>query len=111
MTISADQAYQLNRMNTTAQKAALGTLLQNLTPSHVIKFAGTFTTLGGDANEAITVTGAAATDIVFVGVKTAGGTPRSIVSAVGATNAVNVVLSGDPSTDHVLFYVVLRTAT
>lgn len=78
--------------------------------SHVIKYGGTFTTAGGDANETITVTGAAATDIVAVTVKTAGATPRSIVSAAAATNAINVVMSGDPSTDHVLQYIVFRAA-
>lgn len=88
----------------------LAKLAAGIAPSHVVKFAGTFTTLGGDASESITVTGAAATDIVTVTVKTAGGTPRSIVAATAALNAINVTLSGDPSTDHVLQYVVLRAA-
>lgn len=88
----------------------LAKLASGVTPSHVVKYAGTFTTLGGDADEAITVTGAAATDIVLISVKTAGATPRSIVSAVADTNAINVVMSGDPSTDHVLQYAVLRAA-
>ena len=88
----------------------LAKLAAGITPSHVVKFAGTFSTLGGDASEAITVTGAAATDIVQVTVKTAGATPRSIVAATAALNAINVTLSGDPSTDHVLQYVVLRAA-
>lgn len=93
-----------------AGAVTLAKLAAGIAPSHVVKFAGTFTTLGGDASEAITVTGAAATDIVQVTVKTAGGTPRSIVAATAATNAINVTLSGDPSTDHVLQYVVLRAA-
>lgn len=89
----------------------LAKLASGIAPSHVVKFAGTFTTLGGDASETITVTGAAATDIVCVTVKTAGATPRSIVAAAAATNAINITLSGDPSTDHVLQYVVLRAAS
>lgn len=89
----------------------LAKLASGITPSHVVKFAGTFTTLGGDASESITVTGAAATDIVMVSVKTAGGTPRSIVASTAALNAINVTLSGDPSTDHVLQYLVLRAAS
>lgn len=88
----------------------LADLESGIAPSHVVKYAGTFTTVGGDAAEAITVTGAAATDIVAVTVKTAGATPRSIVAAAAATNAINVTLSGDPSTDHVLQYVVFRAA-
>lgn len=94
-----------------AGAVTLAKLASGIAPSHVVKFAGTFTTLGGDASEAITVTGAAATDIVQVSVKTAGGTPRSIVAAAAATNAINVTLSGDPSTDHVLQYIVLRAAS
>lgn len=89
----------------------LAKLATGIAPSHVVKFAGTFTTLGGDASEAITVSGAVASDIVMVTVKTAGGTPRSIVAAAAATNAINVTMSGDPSTDHVLQYVVLRAAS
>jgi hypothetical protein len=91
-------------------KLGLGNLASGITPSHVAKYAGTFTTAGGDANESISVTGVASTDIVSVTVKTAGATPRSIVSAAAGTNAISVVLSGDPSTDHVLQYVVFRTA-
>jgi hypothetical protein len=79
-----------------------------VTPAYAAVYAGTFTTVGGDASEAITVTGAVATDIVAVTVKTAGATPRSIVAATAATNAINVTMSGDPSTDHVLQYVVFR---
>lgn len=70
--------------------------------------AGTFTTLGGDAAESIPVSGALSTDIVVVTVKTVGATPRSIVAATAASNAINVTLSNDPSTDHVLQYVVFR---
>lgn len=89
----------------------LAKLASGISPSHVVKFAGTFTTLGGDASETITVTGAAATDIVMVMVKTAGAVPVSIVAAAAATNAINVTLSADPSTDHVLQYLVLRAAS
>lgn len=76
--------------------------------SHEIIAAGNFTTLGGDANESITVSGALATDLAFVVLKTAGATPRTILTSAAATNAINVVLSGDPSTDHVLTYQLLR---
>lgn len=88
----------------------LAKLASGITPSHVVKFAGTFTTAGGDASETITVTGATGTDVVNVTVKTAGGTPRSVVAATAASNAINVTMSGDPSTDHVLQYVVYRAA-
>lgn len=80
----------------------------NASEAFATRFGGTFTTAGGDASETITVTGALATDIVAVTVKTAGATPRSIVASTAAANAINVTLSGDPSTDHVLQYVVFR---
>lgn len=76
--------------------------------SHNIIAGGTFNTVGGDASESIAVSGALATDLVMVTVKTAGAVPRSIVAATAAANAITVTLSGDPSTDHVLQYQVLR---
>lgn len=110
MAISTDQVFLLNRMNSVAQKVQLGTLISNVQPSHVVQYAGSFTTAGGDASESIAVSGVVATDIVVVTVKTAGATPRSIVAAAAGTNAIAVTLSGDPSTDHVLHYVVYRAA-
>jgi hypothetical protein len=71
--------------------------------------AGSFTTAGGDATESITVSGALSTDIAFVVLKTVGATPRTVLTAVAAADAITVVLSGDPSTDHVLSYMLLRS--
>lgn len=79
--------------------------------SHRVFAAGEFTTAGGDANEAITVASALATDLAIVTLKTAGLTPRTILTSAAATGAINVVLSGDPSTDHVLTYMLLRAAS
>ncbi len=93
-----------------AGAVTLAKLASGIAPTHVVKAAGTFTTAGGDASETITVSGALASDIVCVTVKTAGGTPRSIVAATAASGQINVTLSGDPSTDHVLQYVLLRAA-
>lgn len=108
--LSANDIYQLNKMNSTAQKVQLGTAVGNLQPAFVLKYAGTFTTLGGDANESIPVVGAVVGDLVIVQIKTPGATPRTIASRAAATDAINVVMSGDPSTDHVLEYFVLRVA-
>ena len=72
--------------------------------------AGTFTTVGGDATESIPVTGALVTDIAMVTLRVAGGTPRTILTAIPAANAITVTMSGDPSTDHVLQYVLFRAA-
>lgn len=78
--------------------------------THYVVKAGKHTTAGGDANEAITATGVVATDIAILTVQTVNGTPRSIVSAVPATDAINVVMSGDPSNDHIISWMVLRAA-
>lgn len=77
---------------------------------HVIG-AGTFTTVGGDATESITATGAAVNDTVVVWVQKAGATPRTVDTAVAASNAITVTLSGNPSTDHVLGWLVIRAAS
>jgi hypothetical protein len=79
--------------------------------SHMAVAAGSFTTAGGDANESITVAGALSSDIAIVMIHTAGATPRSIVSCAAASGAINIVFSGDPSTDHVLRYVLIRAAS
>jgi len=89
----------------------LAKLASGVAPSHVVKFAGTFTTVGGDASESISVPGALGTDIVAVTVQTAGGTPVSVVAAAAGTDAIAVTMSADPSTDHVLQYVVYRAAS
>jgi hypothetical protein len=91
-----------------ANKVTSAKLATGILPSHVVKYAGSFTTVGGDVNEAIAVAGVAATDIALVFLKTAGVAPVTVVSAAAALNAVNVVMSADPAADHVLSYVVLR---
>jgi hypothetical protein len=102
-TLTARKKSLLNKMNRSAELAGLGDLVSNN-----VMAAGLFTTVGGDATESITVTGAAAGDVVLVTVNTVGATPRTVTSAIAATNAITVTLSGDPSTDHVLNYVVIR---
>lgn len=79
-----------------------------ITPSHIVVYAGEFTTAGGDADETISVSGVVATDLVHVTVHTAGATPRTVVDASAGTDQIDVDMSGDPSTDHVLTYSVLR---
>jgi hypothetical protein len=106
MAISATNVSKLNRMNTTANQVGLGTLFGN--QSHYVVAAGTHTSAGGDATESITVSGALSTDIAIVTLKTAGATPRTITTAAAGSGAITVVLSGDPSTDHVISYMLLR---
>lgn len=86
----------------------VGKLAAALQPSHVVKFAGEFTTVGGDAAESISVSGVLATDIVICQLAVEGASAVTLDAAVCAEDAINVTLSADPSTDHVLNYIVLR---
>lgn len=104
--VSAASQALLNRMNRIAKKVGLGDI--HYLQSHKVIAAGNFTTAGGDANETITATGATSSDIAIVTLKTAGAVPRTITTAAAGTDSIAVVLSGDPSTDHVLNYLVLR---
>lgn len=76
-------------------------------PSHYIAYAGTHTTVGGAAAEAITVTGALATDIPIVIYNTTNDTD-SILKVVATANTITVTCSADPSTAHAFSYMLLR---
>lgn len=79
--------------------------------SHYVFAAGEFTTAGGDTDETITVADALATDLCVVALHTAGSTPRTIVDSAVAAGQINVDMSGDPSTDHVLTFIVYRATS
>lgn len=89
----------------------LAKLASGIAPSHIVKFAGKRTTLGGSASETFTVTGVAATDIVLATIQAQGATPRTLLTAAPGTNQITLVFSGDPSTDHIVSYSVLRAAS
>lgn len=76
-------------------------------PSHYIAYAGTHTTVGGAAAEAVTVTGALATDIPIVIYNTTNDTD-SILKVVMTANTMTVTCSADPSTAHAFTYMILR---
>jgi len=130
MALSAEDIFTLNNLfGEIPFKVQLGTLINGglgiaadasitlaklaagVTPSHVVKFAGKHTTLGGGAAEAFTVTGVAATDIVLVTLQAQGSTPRTVLYAAPTLNTITVTFSGDPSTDHIVSYMVLRAAS
>lgn len=109
MSLTTEEKEVLNKyMGPTANKYGLGTLLDEAHPTYKCIAAGSHTTAGGDANESITVAGALSTDLAFVVLHTKGATPRTILTAQAASGAINVEMSGDPSTDHVLKYQLLR---
>lgn len=94
-----------------ANKVTKAMLAAIVTPSHVVKFAGKHTTVGGAASEDITVTGALGTDIVLVSLQAKGATPRTILTALPAADKITLEFSGDPAADHVVSYIVLRATS
>ena len=70
--------------------------------------AGEFTTVAGSATQTISLPGVLASDIVVCSLAAQGGTPRTILTAATTAGTVTVVMSGDPSTTHVISYVVFR---
>lgn len=101
----AVETAKIKDANVTLAKLAAG-----ITPSHVVKFAGTFTTAGGDAAEQASVAGVLATDIVQATLKTEGASPVTLDAAAAGTDVINFTMSADPSTDHVIQYTVFRAA-
>jgi hypothetical protein len=94
----------------TDANVTLAKLASGITPSHVVKFACKHTTAGGAATESITVAGVVATDVVVVTLQAKGATPRTILTAAADTDQIDLEFSGDPSTDHIVCYTVLRAA-
>ncbi len=88
----------------------LSMLDSGISPSHVVKFAGQPTTAGGGAAEAITVTGALATDLAFVQMVDDGTNNVTIVNAVVTADTLTVTFSADPGNDTVINYQLLRAA-
>lgn len=104
MGLSNDAASFFNKGSWKESKYSLGDELQRGGG----RASGKFTTAGGDVNEVIPVAEMLATDIAIVQVHTKGATPVTIVEVKAAAGQIEVELSADPSTDHVLSYVVLK---
>jgi len=87
----------------------LAKLSAGITPSHVVKYAGTFTWTGGGASKAVTVTGVAATDIVVASFLVNPTEAAYIAKVVPTTNTITVTLStANTSNDAQISYVVYR---
>lgn len=69
---------------------------------------GHWHTLGGDVTENIPVQGTAVGDTVLVTMNTVGASPVTVTTAVAGVNEIVVTLSANPSTDHILNYMVLK---
>lgn len=88
----------------------LAKLASGISPSHIVKFGGTANYAGGGTSTAITVTGAAATDLVFAQIQ-ASTNAVSVIKVVPTLNTVTVHFSADPGAATVVQYQVLRAAS
>ncbi len=91
--------------NVTLSKLAAG-----ITPSHIVKFAGQPTTVGGAPAEVIAVVGALSTDLAFVQIVNNGAANVTVLEAVVTNDTLTVTFSADPSNDVVINYQLLRAA-
>lgn len=92
-----------------AGKVLLAMLGSGITPSHVVKFAGSQANGGGSATIAITVTGAASTDVATAVIR-ASTNAVTVQKATLTTNTLTLLLSGDPGASTIIDYSVLRAA-
>ena len=99
ITVSADPS--------TAHGYVYALLRNKCVPQWDIVAAGTHTCVGGSAAEAITVTGALATDIPIVIYNTSDDTD-TILKAVVTADTLTVTCSADPGDTHKLAYLLLR---
>ena len=107
LTIANDAVTTAKILNS---NVTLAKLASGITPSHVIKFASQYTTTGGAAAEAITVTGALNTDLAFVQLVNDGTNNVSVLSAVVTADTLTVTFSADPGNDAVINYQIIRAA-
>ena len=91
--------------NVTLAKLAAG-----ITPSHIVKYAGTSAYAGGGTSVAITVAGVAATDLVFAQIQ-ASTNAVSVVKVVPTLNTITVHFSADPGAATTVQYQALRAAS
>lgn len=108
LTIANDAITTVKILNA---NVTLAKLASGITPSHIVKFAGQPTTTGGAASEAFTITGAAATDLAFVQVVDNGTNNVTVLQAVVTLNTLTITFSGDPSSNTVFNYQLLRAAS
>lgn len=91
--------------NVTLAKLAAG-----IAPSHVIKYSGQPTTVGGAAAEAFAIPGVLVTDRAFVQIVNNGTGNVTDLQAVCTANTLTVTFSADPQADTVFNYQIIRAA-
>lgn len=104
-TIANDAVTTAKILNANVTMAKLAT---GISASHIVKFAGQPTTVGGAAAEVITVTGALNTDLAFVQMVDNGTNNVTVVSAAVTADTLTVTFSADPGNDAIINYQILR---
>jgi len=88
----------------------LAKLASGIAPSHVVKYAGTSSAFsGGGTSFAITVTGAASTDVATAVIR-ASTNDVAIAKATLTTNTLTITFTADPGAGTTIDYSVLRAA-
>lgn len=106
-TIQADAITTAKILNA---NVTLAKLSAGITPSHVIKFAGQPTTVGGAAAEAFAIPGVLATDLAFVQIIDDGGANVTVLQAVCTVDTLTVTFSANPGNDTIFNYQIIRAA-
>ncbi len=113
--VSAGTLTIANNAITTAKilnaNVTLAKLAAGITPSHIIKFSGQPTTVGGAAAEAFAVAGVLVTDRAFVQVVDNGTNNVTVLQAVCTADTLTVTFSADPGNDAVINYQIIRAAS
>lgn len=78
--------------------------------NYFIKFAGQHTTTA-NATNTITLSGALSTDLAFVQMVDNGTNNVTVLQAAMTANTLTITFSGDPSTDAIINYQVIRSIT
>jgi len=91
--------------NVTLAKLAAG-----ITPSHIIKYAGQTTTVGGAAAEAFVINGVLNTDRAFVQIVDNGTGNVTALQAVCTANTLTITFSGNPGNDTIFNYQIIRAS-
>lgn len=91
--------------------ATSGNATLNVDASHLVMFAGEFTTAGGDASEQASVSGVLDTDIIIACIKDNGTNNVTLLQSAAGEDVIDFTLSADPGTDCVISYQVLRAVS
>lgn len=90
---------------------AFGHHVRSGVASHTVVFAGSHKTTGGNVMEKVALSGLLPSDVVTTQLNGIGKTPCTIKLATATANSLHVTFDNDPSTDHVVAYLVHRTVT